>query len=401
MKKFILSIVCFYALGQANAIETWTVKAPMPSPTTTFGIASVDSMIYCIGGADVTGVLSSVYAYNVYTDVWTTKTSMSTARGELGVAQVAGKIYAIGGFTSAGALNVVEEYDPATDTWTTKSPMPTARSQFSVSVIGNKIYAIGGYPGSYATLEIYDPTTDSWSTGSSMSFGRIQGRGAATLGGKLFFVGGKNYANNVYYDSCSIYDPSSDTWSTGTNMPFQRFAGSIAYANSRLYYFGGAIGTPASPEIPNFNSNVYYDSTSGSWVTALSCLKKRSSGSAVEGANGKIYYIGGLDSVGNVVDWNHEYAPDYLTTNVSEYNSAGNVSVYPVPCDGRLMVNVGNLNAADCSFNVVSISGQIIEVPFTYTNGIFSADMTNVASGVYIVQLNSKDEIYKQSIIVK
>src|SRR6266446_4755916 len=59
---------------------------------------------------------------------WMTKTPMPTARNSVGAASINGIVYAVGGQEGfCGPLSTVEAYDPATDTWTTKAPMPTPR----------------------------------------------------------------------------------------------------------------------------------------------------------------------------------------------------------------------------------------------------------------------------------
>src|SRR2546426_9123415 len=96
------------------------------------------------GGNNVNaGVLGTVEAYDPTTNTWTTKAPMPTPRHGLGTSVVNGVIYAMGG--SAGyLLGTVEAYDPATNTWSTKASMPTARYYPSTSIVNGVIYAVGG-----------------------------------------------------------------------------------------------------------------------------------------------------------------------------------------------------------------------------------------------------------------
>src|SRR5438477_693139 len=94
-------------------------------------------------------------------DCWTTAASMPTARGTLGVATVNGILYAVGGVnnnTPYTPLATVEAYDPATNTWTTKASMPTARAGVGVAAVNGLLYAVGGFTtGNVGTVEAYDP----------------------------------------------------------------------------------------------------------------------------------------------------------------------------------------------------------------------------------------------------
>src|SRR5206468_3550529 len=96
---------------------SWTTKAPMPTARYGLGVATVDGILYAVGGWNGSSHLSTVEAYNPTTDTWGTKASMPTARADVGVAVVNGILYAVGGGNSSGVLTTVEAYDPATDTW--------------------------------------------------------------------------------------------------------------------------------------------------------------------------------------------------------------------------------------------------------------------------------------------
>ena len=83
---------------------------------------------------------------------WVTMAPLPTARFGLGAASVNGIVYAIGGDLSwfgCVATGENDAYNPATNTWTTMAPMPTPRWNPSVAVLGGIIYAVGGSEGCY------------------------------------------------------------------------------------------------------------------------------------------------------------------------------------------------------------------------------------------------------------
>ncbi len=178
--------------------DSWTPRAPMPTPRADFGVAVVNGIIYTIGGASATSSsVGTVEAYDPATDTWSTKAAMPTRRLSLGAAEVGGIIYAVGGSSNSSFwMATVEAYDPASDTWTTKASLPTARFGLGVAAIAGRVYALGGYTPveNYANLtpvlEAYDPATNTWMTKPAMLDARVY-MGTAVLQGLLYVVGGE------------------------------------------------------------------------------------------------------------------------------------------------------------------------------------------------------------------
>ncbi|GIV28885.1 MAG: hypothetical protein KatS3mg027_2699 [Bacteroidia bacterium] len=205
------------------ATNTWTTKAPMPTARAYLAAASPgNGKIYAIGGHrfDVANLyLLTNEEYDPATNTWTTKAPMPTPRrGLAAVSPGNGKIYAIGGYRFDSYygfhyfLSTNEEYDPASNTWTTKAPMPTARADLAAASSGDgKIYAIGGWNGSYylSTNEEYDPATNTWTTKASMPTARADLAAASHGNGKIYAIGGWNgtnvFATNEEYFPNVIY----------------------------------------------------------------------------------------------------------------------------------------------------------------------------------------------------
>ncbi len=104
---------------------------------------------------------------------WTPAARLPHARNHLSGASVNGIIYAIGG--QYGHDNVepkdqrwMEAYNPATDKWTRKADLPSARSHFEPGTIvhNGKIIIVGGRRGwlyFFNDITQYDPATNTWS----------------------------------------------------------------------------------------------------------------------------------------------------------------------------------------------------------------------------------------------
>jgi hypothetical protein len=196
----------FYAVGGDNdfsyfatneaydaATDTWTIKAPMPTPRSGLTAGVVSGILYAVGGA-FPAALTTVEAYDPATNTWTTTASTLQARYVAAAAGVNGILYVMGGLTNIGGVNVylasVEAYNPVTNTWTPKAPMPTARANLATVVVNGIIYAVGGWNGTaLATVEAYNPTTDTWTSAPSMPTAR-RAVAAGEVNGVLYAVGG-------------------------------------------------------------------------------------------------------------------------------------------------------------------------------------------------------------------
>ena len=178
--------------------NTWTTRQSIPAPPFGAGVGVVNGILYAVGGVapsssgfTVTGTLQ---AYDPIADTWTTKAPMPTPRLGFAVGVVNGILYAVGG----DAAGTVEAYDPATKTWTTRQPMLTARSDLDVGVVNGILYAVGGSPSDNAdgipkivnTVEAYDPATNAWTTRTPMITARM-GLGVAVVDGVLYAIGGR------------------------------------------------------------------------------------------------------------------------------------------------------------------------------------------------------------------
>ena len=222
--------------------DTWTTKASMPTGRWGLGVATINGILYAVGGRDAGGVpLATVEAYDPATDSWTTKASLPTLRSELGVATIDGILYAVGGYSGADVLATVDAYDPTTDTWTTKASMPTARTGLGVATANGILYAVGGANTTFlATVEAYDPATDTWTTKASMPFARAD-LGLDAVNGVLYAVGGigGSGGNNNFVVAVQAYDPVTDRWTTKASMPEARGRPGVAAIGGILYAIGG------------------------------------------------------------------------------------------------------------------------------------------------------------------
>jgi len=156
------------------------------------------------------------YEYDPVTDIYTPKANVPTPRTWGTCASVNDLIYVIGGYsygTSSGATKVNEAYDPATDSWTTRAPMPIRRygATRENPVIDGKIYVTHGLSAAfYSDNYVYDPSTDTWETRSS-GINPRDGVGCGVIDDKLYVVGGRDrFYCAVGTPYLEEYDPVAD-----------------------------------------------------------------------------------------------------------------------------------------------------------------------------------------------
>lgn len=297
-----LAVLTFAGVHSAVAQGTWTTKAPMPTPRLGLGAASVNGIVYAVGGGDYgCGTYSTVEAYDPATDTWSTKASMPTARYSLAVVAVNGMLYAIGGggnCNDAFDRATVEAYNPTNDTWTTKSPMPAALNNISASVVNGIIYVVGGDNTANHPAFAYNPATDTWTTKVSVPPER-HSAAAGSIGGIMYWAGGQDGSGTI--GPLGAYSPATDSWTTKAPIPTLRPECGVGVINGKLYVVGGY-----SHQLAQYTGAMeVYDPATDSWSTQTSMPTAR--GLAVAVANGVLYALGGYS--GTILANNEAFTP--------------------------------------------------------------------------------------------
>jgi len=262
-----------YVMGGANAAGTvlrtvdhyspgagWTIgEAPLPAAREGGnGAVTINGTVYLAGGQNATGALTrTLYAYTANPVAWSTRASMPAYSACGGSAVIAGKLYVFSGCTrsSTGAqikAGLLHRYNPSTNSWTTLKAAPVPHFRPVVATIGGKLYVVGGENASGAAMrrvDMYDPATNTWSTRTGMPTARTNA-GGAVLGGKLYVVGGRS--GTAYLNTLEAYDPVANAWTGRTPMPTARAALGVSAAGGFLYAIGGRNATAALATVERF-----------------------------------------------------------------------------------------------------------------------------------------------------
>jgi len=125
--------------------NTWTEKAPLPSPRQTAAVMTFENKIYVISGKIKYDDRSDVFVYDPETDTWQTRTPMPETRFISGAAVVKDKIVVITGVDGRNCKeSKIFAYEPLKDSWHDLGKGPRDFMLAGVTSIGDKFYILGG-----------------------------------------------------------------------------------------------------------------------------------------------------------------------------------------------------------------------------------------------------------------
>lgn len=232
--------------------NSWVTRTAMPTEEVCgyslkyrwgFTTASVEGNIYLFGGYDYICGYHNMLVYNIADDSWSAIADADqTHNANMASLALNGIIYTTGGTeindTESQAVNA---YDPATNTWSNKSSMNYHRTAHGLATVGGKLYAIGGsnddgHPIEYmSSVEEYDPATNAWIEKTPMSTAR-SGLRAVAINDKIYAIGG---FNGGYLNTIEQYSPDTDTWVNMPNMTVSRQLSGVSVINSKAIIVGG------------------------------------------------------------------------------------------------------------------------------------------------------------------
>jgi len=327
-----------------NNPYTNTAAASMPAVRSQYGGAidttSGAGKIYITGGIDATyAQQSTVYVYNIQTNVWTTAAgALTTARSDHCAVYANSKLYVIGGWNAGWALtqdSVEVSSINAGATWAAETSLPAKRGDLACAVSGDKIYVFGGYydvgenfanPAYFSTVYEGDATASpslTWTVKTAMPTARGDMAAVTLSDGSILVIGGEQiYPGDVTKTKIAMheverFDPATNAWVKKAPMPAGRFrfAAAVDY-NDYVHVLGGhqschtddGYGSVCSSADYQFTSDqahdVYYDTPSttigtGQWAAEVLTNPRtvpRLSDNVAIYYNYNIYLIGGLDS---------------------------------------------------------------------------------------------------------
>lgn len=196
--------------GKAEAYDVdadiWKELAPIPTPRrhVNYSAAACGGKVFLIGGLEENvgpyrGPDSNKNEmYDPANNTWTEKAPLPSPRSTAAVTAFENNIYVMSGVFKGEFRNEVFLYDPAADSWQTRAPMPEARFISGAAVVKDKIVVItGNWPNPESKIYIYEPLKDRWH-----DLGKVPRNfrlaAVASIGDKFYILGGTDLDDNVF-----------------------------------------------------------------------------------------------------------------------------------------------------------------------------------------------------------
>lgn len=287
--------------ADGGAGGTWSARASLPSARQEIAAAVLGDDLYVVGGLVLLGGRTAgtreVLRYRPADNAWTRLADYPVAVDHAAAVALAGRVYVLGGsenFQPSAPLAEVWAYDPQGNLWEQRAGMPSGRWAPAAAVASGRIYVGGGLGPSPRTIFEYDPDGDAWRTLPGVLLTARDHLGAAEVGGKVYFVGGRVGAQNL--DVVEELDPALPSLAERARMPTARGGLGVAALSGRVYALGGETFTLPLP------GGVYphvevYDPAANGWTRATD-MKTPRHGLGVVAAGGVLYAIGGGTSAG-------------------------------------------------------------------------------------------------------
>jgi PKD repeat protein len=213
------------------------------------------------GGGTPYGVFNFVQKYDPATDTWTSKAPKPTPVSSAIATIYNGEIFVFGGEYANDlgvdvTYDVVEAYNPISDSWRTVTNMPYTLGMMSIGIVGTKAYLIGGLD--FDTYNIqqnviaYDFESNHWITNGlgTLPTPRLfsYSSSAPIVDGKIYQIGGM--VSNVGWtitgqsdvsitNDVLIYNPSTQSFSSGPPLPQATNSLLALSINNSIYAIGG------------------------------------------------------------------------------------------------------------------------------------------------------------------
>lgn len=196
-------------------------------------------------------------------------------------APLADQLYAVGGRNEEQeALATVEMFDTWNGQWVTCPDMLTRRAGCAASVMADgRLMVVGGYDdmgiveGLLSTCEVFDPAKQLWSRLPVDLLRCRWGHGCATLGSKVYTVGGCSLrpgapAQDSFMEtlrSCEVYDLADGVWAESAPLNVARAGARVVTFDDRyLAAVGGCDDVFGHAEI--LATVELFDSQIGKWA---------------------------------------------------------------------------------------------------------------------------------------
>ena len=329
-------------------------------------------------------------------------------------------IWIVGGLSARGITNTVSQvdmYDPVGNVWyPAVTTLPKPVSFAAVTSLNGKIFVIGGFDNTASgvvcgDVQIYDVAGDSWSTGASMINARAH-INAAVSNQRIYILGGVSTANSTLWGGSNFTDeyiPALDQWTFPRKTVFSATAFAdrqvLAY-NDVIYGLGGRTAAATVAATANSHDGfaltgnaVTAGTTEVTFTTGTNIIKTGFSAVMYHPDNGpaKMLVIGGASAL-TLNTGGYIFNTATTTAAMIAVNSNFNYLNYPFSAPSTWS-NIPNGLPIPLMFGAAAIYedtlyyfGGTAYPGFNGSTGVYSYDLTAIASGGWVTTLPAMPE---------
>lgn len=419
IRIIILSLLLVNVL-QAQ-LDEWVKIGDMPSPVADAAIVFYQTGMYVLGGYSETtqSSVNFIQRYSSSDNTWqnSERVMLSPRRAFVSVAY-SGALFSAGGAGSdsqfANSLEILDFFNPSLVSGNPHSNFD--RKSCSGVLYSGKLYLIGGNPDqiilghNYPYITNYDLSNNVMSTIENQVFANRrlpEQQMVEIFQDEIYIFGG--VLNGVSQDIYK-YDISDQTLiKLDIKLLEPRAAGQavILGDESMIFIMGGYnenVNAMKSVEVFSFQNNEYRIWSAPEMKTARSHFMSSFS-------LNKFYVMGGFDEMGNVISSIESFEPS--TTSIEKNGSIPKEFVlsqnYPNPFNPTTNISFRLKQHSQATLNVYSLNGEYVctLVDSELSAGSYSVQWNgkdshgkDVASGVYIYNMNSENSTVSQKMIL-
>lgn len=379
--------------------QVWTQRASLTGTARFGGEAfTIGNKGYIAGGVSggTSGTYySDIWSYDAGADTWQMEGNIPVS-GRSGLVAVANdtSVFIGMGWNGGATFRDFYQYVPSTNSWDTLPSYPGQGGRNSVAgVLGNKVYiGAGGYQFngvSHSDFWEYNIDSNLWVQKANLPVNRS----AAVffeLNGVLYYGLGHDHSSD--YSDLWAYNPVNDSWTRKLDFP------GVGRLQAAFFTIGGKAivggGHRLSSGTVSLDDYYEYNPMADSWRAVSNHFTDSNRTLAIGfNVNGRAFMYGGSAAYpSSVLNDLWEYN---LTTALREDSRVeSELLIYPLPNNGRFMLEMPMESKTISFFKLYNSSGQLIseqELPAGKRN--YNIQFSELQSGLYLYQLSTKGSV--------
>lgn len=358
---------------------------------------AVDDVAYVLmGGSNSQDYSNNFYLYDGPTDAWTQLDDFPGEQRGFGIGDDwDGKYYYGFGNGPSGRLNDLWVFDPADMSWTELPSCPGVGRAHPAFVAQNDKVFVGTGSANGTDLDdwwVYDMITEQWTEQADMPGGNRHHPFQFGIG-DFVYVGGGHVFN---WEKFSI---TTEEWSPIDSYPEGRVAGTQFHYNGKGYTLSGDnyVHGPIGPG----NRFLEYDPATDEWETLPTHPGTNRWACSSFVMNGYVYLFAGWDFSGPYDSsmWRYQLEEIEEPSAAQDVITDSNIQVSPNPFSTEVYVDFGGENAADYTFEVFNLLGELVRT--SKLAGSQTVDLSDLTEGVYLMSFRSENELITRKVVKK